>query len=239
LRRPGAFARAAPLVLRGWIFVLCGACTVLEPRPDRSRFFVLATAHELDSAEAGSAGIPIAAPGRHDPEAGVPREAAVGAANAPGPAESLGIGPIELPEYVLRSELVRRRGATEIVPARNERWSEPLESAVARVLAHNLARALDPAPVRIHPWFADAAPGRQVRIEFARFEGVERRRASVEVRWEIVETATRIVLESRTSRYEPPLLVGDGAELATALSAALAELSNEIAASVRSGGSAP
>lgn len=200
--------RGRPLLGLLW---LCASCSVLEPRPDSTRFFVLASAEELAAEtsrveEAGSEPLVI------------------------------GLGPIELPEYVLRSELVRRSRATEIEPARDERWAEPLASAVPRVLARNLSADLGCAVVREHPWLGADAPELQVRIVFARFEGVERRRASVEARWEIVETSTRSTRASRTSRFEAELEGDGGAALSRALSTALAELSNEIATTLRTGG---
>jgi uncharacterized lipoprotein YmbA len=188
--------------------VACLSCSVLEPRPDKTRFFVLASAEELGRAPATAPEPPV--------------EPLV-----------IGLGPIELPEYTVRNELVRRSRATEIEPARDERWGEPLESAVMRVLARNLSQTPGSADVREHPWFGADAPGIQVRIAFARFEGVERRRACVEARWEIVDTSTRAVRVSQASHFEPELEGEGGAALSRALSSALAELSNEIATALR------
>jgi uncharacterized protein len=193
----------------------CASCGVLEPRPDRTRFFVLATAAELGR----DGGEPPAEEARDG--------------------ETVGLGPIELPEYARRNELVRRERATEVALARDERWAEPLESAVARVLAIDLSQALGAGTVIAYPWLAAEAPRTQVRIRFTRFDGSAEGRARVEARWEVVETSTQTVLASRASRFEPALEGEEGVALSRALSVALAELSNEIAMALRSASAPP
>src|SRR5262249_17813679 len=109
-----AFLLAAPLV---------GCSSILDPRPDLTRYFV------LTSAPTSSTQSP-------------PSQAAL---------PSLGVGPVSLPGYLERPEMVHRTALHEIVPSRLERWAEPLEAATLRVLVEDLAH-LSASPVVRYPW---------------------------------------------------------------------------------------
>ena len=179
--------------------LLASSCGILSPRPDPTRWFVLATIEELD-------------PGRTGAERG---------------GHSLGIGPLSFPEYVLRRELVSRQDVTRIVPLRDELWAEPLDEAVARVLASDLT-LLSGARAVPHPWFATEAPKTRVRIAFERFELEERARAVLVATW-ILEDESGNVLHERQSHVVRALADPGGKSAALELSRALADLSEEIA----------
>ncbi len=179
--------------------LLTTSCGIFSPQPDPTRLFVLATIEELDPA----------------------RSAAERAER------SLGIGPLTFPDYVLRRELFSRQGATRVVPFRDERWAEPLDQAVARVLASDLAFLTGARPLA-HPWFTSEAPDIRVRVAFERFELEERARAVLVATW-ILEDENGGVLHEHQSRVERALAEPDGATAALELSRALADLSAEIA----------
>jgi uncharacterized lipoprotein YmbA len=178
---------------------LLPSCGFLQPRPDNSRLFVLATVEELDDTRTP----------------------------APPSELALGLGPLTLPDYVQRRELVTRHGATGLESSRSERWAEPLDAAVARVLSHDL-RFVTGARVVAHPWFERDAPDTRVRIRFERFELEERERAVLTASWRL-EDKSGAVLHERQSRIVRSLPDSSGASAALELSRALAELSEEIA----------
>lgn len=179
------------------------SCGFLRPRPDLTRWFVLATIEELEGQPAAEIG-----------------------------ERSLGIGPLTFPEYVLRRELVSRDGTTGIVPFAHDRWAEPLEDAVARVLASDLAHLTGARTVQ-HPWFAANAPALRARVDFERFEVLERESAILEATWSLEEVESGKVLEERRSQFVRPFSAGHadavGAVATVELSRALADISGEIA----------
>jgi uncharacterized lipoprotein YmbA len=198
------FTARTRTLLAGLLVVPLLACGMLDPRHDQSHFYVLATSDELGAPAASSKSIAPA---------------------------TVGLGPIELPSYVRRAELVERRGATGLEPARDERWGEPIESGVVRVLARDLELALGVKTLALHPWYADAAPQWQVKVTFARFEREEGGQVVVAARWQIVETATRSVRVERDARIARPIDAHDDAATVRALSEGLSELSAQIAGS--------
>ena len=154
-------------------FVLASSCSVLEPRDDPTRLYVLATIEELD---------PERLP-------------------APSVEQSLGIGPVTFPDY-LKSELVSREGVTGIESSRFERWAGRLDEGVQRVLRSDLAFLTGAHPVAF-PWFSSQAPGSSVRIAFERFELEERARAVLIASWSLADASGAVVSARRSRIVRP------------------------------------
>jgi uncharacterized lipoprotein YmbA len=175
------------------------ACSILEPRPDPTRFFVL------------SATATNGAPAASDETQRRPR---------------IGLGPVMLPGYLARPELVRRTAANELEPSRFERWGEPLESATLRVLAEDLT-GLSHASVARYPWLVSDSADVQVVVDVHRFEPVEGARVELVADLEFRDFGKN---ESFARHHEitVPIAKDDGAAVAAAMSAALLELARRV-----------
>ena len=57
---------------------------------------------------------------------------------------TLGLGPVTLPGYLDRSELVTRLSDNQVAVSPTARWAEPLRDNVLRALSQNLVRVLGP-----------------------------------------------------------------------------------------------
>ncbi len=146
---------------------------------------------------------------------------------------SLGVGPLRIPGYLDREELVTRAGDTRYEVSQNDRWIEPLEESIGRVLAQNLYLLLKSERIVRYPWPASRRITHQVEVEILRFEPTAERRAELSARWFIIDAAAKQPLAGRTSVYHRPIQ-GAGKDAAVeALSEALADLSREIAGAVR------
>ena len=75
--------------------------------------------------------------------------AAAGAAITSRPDLGLVVGPLELPRYLDRRELVTRDGAHRLVVADAHRWGGSMSSDVLRVVAGDLGRLLGTARVAV------------------------------------------------------------------------------------------
>ena len=82
----------------------------------------------------------------------------------------VGLGPVTLPDYLDRPQIVFRVSENRLVAADFHRWAEPLTGNVMRVLAENLAAQLPPARILAYPWQKSEAPSYQVRVEVVRFD---------------------------------------------------------------------
>ena len=57
-----------------------------------------------------------------------------------------------IPEYLNRENMVFNSEENALFIADSDRWAEPLQKGIQRVLAMNLASLLDTQNIRLHPW---------------------------------------------------------------------------------------
>jgi len=188
--------------------VLATACSrLLPPQRDPSRFFVL-TAMDPPAAD-------------RSPTSDGVRPLA------------LAVGPVRLAPYLDRNDLATRVSADEIRYSDGERWAEPLERNVTNVLALNLSRLLRTARVFAYPQPAGLLPAYQIEVEIGRLDTTRYGEATLAAHWTIEDLGTHDLLVSRDS-YLTRAAAGRGTPATvTALSGVLAELSQEIASTLR------
>jgi uncharacterized protein len=163
-----------------------------------------------------------------------PREAS--AVRQAGPLVAL--APVQLPAYLDRNEVAVRVSDTELRYVPTERWAEPLEQNVTRVLTQNLGAALgsDRIVVTETSLGLVPAPDFWVEVIVVRFEATSDGRAHLTARWAIRD-ATRRVQRIRQSQHEHQ--AGASTEGGVqALSATLGDLADEIASTLRELGAA-
>ena len=162
----------------------------------------------------------------------LPPPAATGA-GAGGDPITIGVGPVRLPAYLDRAQIVTRRGADEIDVAEFDRWGEPLSDGVPRTIANDLA-ALRPADnVALFPWPAGRPVRYHVLVDVSRFEGAPGGDVVLDARWRIMGDDRKELVARRSVVTEA--VGGSGyPAIAAAMSRALATLSRQIAAAVGS-----
>lgn len=143
----------------------------------------------------------------------------------------LGVGPVRLPEYLERPQMVALGRDHELRVDDDHRWAEPLRDNVARVLAENLVRLLGTERVLAHPWRQPV--DLQVAVELLRFEAGPDGAVELAARW--VLSAPEGDAEALIRRSEISEAVTDpGREAVVAAKGrALARLSREIAGAVQ------
>ncbi len=146
---------------------------------------------------------------------------------------TLGVGPVRLPGYLDRSQMVTRIGVNELDISHENWWGESLEKQVAESLSGNLTALLGPDRTVQYPWVLSDPPDFTVEVTFLSFEANSRGYVVADAWWRVrawADPDRQIVMESA---QQEPLETLDGASVAEALSRALEALSREIAASVR------
>ncbi|MEO1079628.1 MAG: PqiC family protein [Pseudomonadota bacterium] len=77
---------------------------------------------------------------------------------------------VELPDYLLRDELISREDDFTLRYDAQLRWAEPLDLGIQRVLAQELAVLLDTRQITRYPSPAGNSVEWQLRVEIDRFE---------------------------------------------------------------------
>jgi uncharacterized lipoprotein YmbA len=186
------------------LLIVLGGCRALLPAAPRSEFFLL-TALEPPSG--------------------------AGSGRAVGP--SVLVGPVVLPQYLDRPEMVTRLASNQVRVEELELWAEPLRDSIARTLGRNLAALLDSGGVQREPWTGPAPPDLVVSVEVRRFEKTSAGQIELAARWTIDDRRGGGEPTRGQTRVAYPA-VGTTTQAAVAsMSDALAALSREIAASVQ------
>ena len=150
-----------------------------------------------------------------------------------GSTPSLGVGPIEIPEYLNRNALVYGREGNRLHVANFERWAEPLDSSIGRVVSLNLAALLDTQNVQRFPWSNSERPEYGVGLNVINMDANDQR-ARLVAEWHVYKAGNRETLLRRiiTLHYDMPAGPVTAEEVAPAYSQLLLQLSEAIAAAI-------
>ena len=95
----------------------------------------------------------------------------------------LGVGPIQLPDYLDRLAITTRRQPNRVVYSEVDRWAESLDGNVQRILAADLSVLLYTERIALFPWYRTAAPDRRISIDIQRFEVDPEGKVRLWARW--------------------------------------------------------
>ena len=146
---------------------------------------------------------------------------------------TIAVGPVDLPEYTNRPQIITRSVQNEVQIGDFDKWAEPLKNNVFRVLADNLAILLDTDRIVAFPWKRSTFVDYQVAVDVARFDGSLGERVVLRTRWMIFGDDGRNLLSSKHLAVTEPISGNTIADLVSAQSRVLAELSRRIAENIR------
>lgn len=142
------------------------------------------------------------------------------------------VGPVTIPASVDQPEFVVQVAPNRVEVDEFNRWVAPLNDSIARAVAANLVVLLGTSDIATAQ-LADFTPEYRVTIDVQRFESVQGQVATVEAVWTVSKTAGGQVRTGRSVARETVQRQGFDA-LAAAHSQAIAKMSGDIAAAIRS-----
>lgn len=147
---------------------------------------------------------------------------------------SIGVGPINMPDYLDRQQIVTSSNQNEIKMSEFDRWAGSLNDSFARVLSENLSVMLSTDRVFLFPWRGVITVDYHIGVEVIQFDGELGGNASLIARWGIFsDKEKKVVLVKKSSFTEPA--GGKGYEaLVAAQSRAIGLLSRDMVAAVKS-----
>jgi len=144
----------------------------------------------------------------------------------------LGIGPVTLPEYVNRFQVITRTSRNEITFSEFERWAEPLKINFIRTFRENLAYLIKTDDIFIYPWPQGTAVEYIVTADVIQFDARPGDSAVLDVRWSLLRGNDRKMLVNKKKRFTTAVQSSDYEALVAALSSSLNEFSREVATAV-------
>ncbi len=145
-----------------------------------------------------------------------------------------GLGPIELPPYLDRTELATRVNAAEVTYSPTDFWAESLRANMTRVLQQDLSNRLGGDRVLLYPWPRAAGVRYQVTVAILQFESTAGRETQLRARWSIRDLHTHTEVASKESMFAQRAASPTAAAAVDALSADLGDFSQEIASALLS-----
>jgi uncharacterized lipoprotein YmbA len=139
---------------------------------------------------------------------------------------------LKLPDYLNRTERAVRVGPNQLRYIEDDRWAEPIDANVARVLSQDLTARLGTARVLVLPTLQATRRTYDVPLEILHFESTANGNAELEARWGIKDAQTGAILLTTETHVTEPAQGADTAAAVAALSRALDRWSEEIAAAV-------
>jgi uncharacterized lipoprotein YmbA len=145
---------------------------------------------------------------------------------------TIGVGPVTLPPYLDRPQIVTRASRAKLELGEFDQWAAPLQDTFTRVLAENLSLLLGTDRILLHPWTRTTDVDYQVIVDVIRFDGGVGGEVVLAVRWSLIGADGKERL-MRKSHYQAPTNTRDYEATVTAMSRILADLSRDIAATLQ------
>ncbi len=139
------------------------------------------------------------------------------------------VGPITLPDYLLRPQIALRNEANEIAYEEFHRWAEPLQGNFSRVVAENLSRLLGTSRVSLYPGYKTGSFPYQILIDVIRMDAGSGRQINLVARWSILDRHNDKLLASNKTSVTEPVDRNGYRAIVSAHSRAVSQLSQDIA----------
>jgi uncharacterized lipoprotein YmbA len=155
------------------------------------------------------------------------------ASDVGGPNTVVGVGPVTLPEYLDRPQIVTRESGNRVMLADFSVWVEPINGMFMRVLVENLSLLLATDNVISLPQRRPMRLDYQVEVDVTRFDADLSGRALLDARWRVFgRDGERLIGEGRSTIVEPAAEPGTYEAIVAALSKALGQMSAAIASAI-------
>ncbi len=155
--------------------------------------------------------------------------------SAAGGARSIGLGPVRIPDYIDRAELVFQSAPNRFEIPLGHRWAGALEPTITRVLAADLGASLGGRPVQPYPWDAGGRPAYTVAVNIGQFHSLSGGDAILDAAWSVIDGGSSTTLDSRTVTLREPLSEEGYEGVVAAQSRLLTRLAERIAATLPKG----
>jgi len=135
-----------------------------------------------------------------------------------------GIGPVSIPAYIDRPELVFESTTGQLQVPEGHRWSGPVKDEITRVLTTGVQIRKPQSPVLAYPWPPGTELARHIPVSITELTARSGSGVTLTATWEIGSTQRRTTIRQD--------IEGDGYSAITAAqSAAIDQLAHRIAAS--------
>lgn len=143
--------------------------------------------------------------------------------------KTIGVGPVHVAQFLNRPQIVVHGGGSAMQLRDGQRWGEPLEQGVQRVLLQNLA-AMTGAQTRNFPWRQSAVPDYALRIDIIDLDQLSDGSTLLDVNWLLEDLKNGRAIKSGQQHITTAAGIAEQSQLAAAYSGLFAQLAQQVAA---------
>lgn len=148
----------------------------------------------------------------------------------------LGLGPVEIPAYLDRPQIVVRLSPNEIQPSEFDQWGEPLAQGIARLMAEAISGEVCVKRVEYFPWKSFAGVDYQVVLRVKRFEASPGQKVELLAHWSLYGSDPRKALVEGDLDISEPISAKGYDEMVAAQSRLLQKGASRIAQAITKAG---
>ncbi|MBU1869159.1 MAG: PqiC family protein [Candidatus Omnitrophica bacterium] len=141
----------------------------------------------------------------------------------------VGIGPIRIPEYLDRPQMVTIEKDKTMKFAQFDRWAGPLDLNLGYAIRENLVLLLPQASFTIYPWNLSLPVKYQVVMDIIQLDAELQKNLTFVAQWSVIDANDGKMLLIKRSEFRLPIGPQSYFGIAKTLSFACASLSSEIA----------
>ena len=140
----------------------------------------------------------------------------------------IGVGPVKIPEYLNRPQITTINN-NMITFAQFDRWAEPLDFAIARILNENLILITEAKGIEMFPWNMMIPVRFQVVVDLIELDANMSENLIFTAQWSILDISNKTLAFSKRSVLKEAVNPRDYSGVVKAMNTALSKISIEIA----------
>jgi len=144
------------------------------------------------------------------------------------PGVIIGVGPVKLPEYLNRPQMVTKDSHGILKFDEFDRWGESLDLGIARLIREDLTVMLPGAKLTLYPWNPSMAVKYQVNAEVVQLDSELDGDMVFVVQWVIIDAQNSKTVMIKRSEFRIPIMPQNYSGLVKTLNQACASLSSQI-----------
>jgi len=141
----------------------------------------------------------------------------------------IGVGPVKIPEYLNRPQIVTEDKNRMLTFAQFDRWGESLDFAINRLINENLIASFPGASIEMYPWNLFIPVRYKIYIDVVQMESRLDKDLFFAAQWSIIDLKNKKMAITKRSEFRQSIKPHNYSGLVEALSTVCASLSNEIA----------
>jgi len=144
----------------------------------------------------------------------------------------IGVGPVKIPEYQDRPQIVTQNKEKMLKFAQFDRWGESLNLGVARLIAEDLTVMFPGEKFTLYPWNLSIPVKYQVVVEIVQLDSELDKNLFLVAQWLVIDAENSKTLVMKRSEFRQPIIPQNYSGLAKTLSTVCASLTSEIASAL-------